>query len=95
MDEIGTQWRLHVLHDLQDGELRFNELKEATGASSRTLSQSLDALMEAGLVERRTEEAAPIAVFYGLTAKGEDLGSVFDELDAWAERWIGLDEYEA
>ncbi|AGN02551.1 transcriptional regulator [Salinarchaeum sp. Harcht-Bsk1] len=95
MDEIGTQWRLHVLHDLQDGELRFNELKEATGASSRTLSQSLDALMEAGLVERRTEEAAPIAVFYGLTEKGEDLEVVFDELDAWAEKWIDPSEYEA
>jgi DNA-binding HxlR family transcriptional regulator len=95
MDEIGTQWRLHVLHDLQDGELRFNELKEATGASSRTLSQSLDALKEAGLVERRTEEAAPIAVFYGLTEKGEDLGAVFDELDAWAQKWIDPNDYEA
>lgn len=94
MDQIGTQWRLHVLHDLQDGELRFNELKEATGASSRTLSQSLDALMDAGLVERRTEEAAPIAVYYGLTEKGEDLGAVFDELDAWAQKWIDPAEYE-
>lgn len=88
MDAIGTQWRLHVLHDLQDGELRFNELKEATGASSRTLSQTLDALMEQGLVERRSEEASPIAVYYRLTEKGEDLGPVFDELDAWARKWL-------
>lgn len=56
--------------------------------ASRTLSQSLDALIEPGLVERRTEEASPIAVFYGLTEKGEDLGSVFDELDAWARKWV-------
>jgi len=87
MDSIGTQWRLHVLHDLQGEEQRFNELKEATGASSRTLSQTLDALMEEGLVERRSEEAAPIAVFYRLTEKGEDLAPVFDELDAWARKW--------
>lgn len=88
LDTIGTQWRLHVLRDLQDGEMRFNELKESTGASSRTLSQTLDALMDAGLVERRTEEAAPIAVYYELTEKGTDLRPVFEELDAWAVKWI-------
>lgn len=94
LDEIGTQWRLHVLHELQNGEHRFNELKEATGASSRTLSQTLDALMEAGLVDRRSEEAAPIAVYYTLTEKGEDLGGVFDELDSWAQKWVDPSEYE-
>lgn len=88
LDTIGTRWRLQVLRDLQDGELRFNELKEATGASSRTLSQTLDALTDAGLVERRTEAAAPIAVYYRLTKKGEDLQPVFDELDAWAAKWL-------
>jgi len=95
LDEIGTQWRLHVLHELQSGEHRFNELKEATGASSRTLSQTLDALMEAGLVDRRSEEAAPIAVYYALTEKGEDLGAVFEELDSWAQKWVDPSEYEA
>lgn len=95
MDVIGTRWRLHVLHDLQEGEMRFNELKEATGASSRTLSQSLDALMDAGLVERRSEEAAPIAVYYRLTEKGEALRPAFDALDAWAVEWVDPDEVDA
>lgn len=94
LDEIGTQWRLHVLHDLQGGEMRFNELKEATGASSRTLSQTLDALMEAGLVDRRSEEASPIAVYYSLTDKGEDLAPVFEALDAWARKWVDPADYE-
>jgi len=93
MDVIGTQWRLHVLHDLQEGELRFNELKEKSGASSRTLSQALDALMEAGLVEKRMEEAAPVATYYSLTGKGEALGPVFDELDAWAREHVDPAEY--
>ncbi len=94
MDVIGTQWRLHVLHDLQDGELRFNELKAETGASSRTLSQSLDALMDAGLVERRSEEAAPIAVYYRLTDKGKALEPVFDALDDWAAEWVDPTEID-
>ncbi|MHB9288624.1 winged helix-turn-helix transcriptional regulator [Halobacteriales archaeon Cl-PHB] len=83
---IGETWRLNVLYGLRQGEKRFNELKRATGASSRTLSQALDALQEADLVRRRSEEADPIAVFYGLTEKGEDLEPVFAELEDWAEK---------
>jgi DNA-binding HxlR family transcriptional regulator len=93
MDVIGTQWRLHVLHDLQDGELRFNELKEEIGASSRTLSQALDALMDAGLVDKRMEEAAPVATYYSLSEKGEALAPVFDELDTWAREYVDPEEY--
>lgn len=38
---IGSQWRLIVLHDLQEAEeKRFNELKRSTSASSRTLTDS-------------------------------------------------------
>jgi DNA-binding HxlR family transcriptional regulator len=85
LDVIGTQWRLNVLYALQDGEQRFNGLKESTGASSRTLSQTLETLQEHDLVERRSEEAAPIAVYYRLTPKGEALESVFDALESWAE----------
>jgi DNA-binding HxlR family transcriptional regulator len=33
LKQIGSQWRLAVLHDLQDGEKRFNELKRSKGAS--------------------------------------------------------------
>ena len=53
-----------MLRDLQNGKVRFNELKEETGASSRTLSQALDALMDAGLVAKRMEKAAPVATYY-------------------------------
>ena len=85
---IGSQWRLVVLHDLQDGEKRFNELKRSTDASSRTLSRVLDDLQEAGFVNRRTEEDAPIATYYSLTSKGRSLCPVFDEVEQWADEWL-------
>lgn len=92
LDAIGTQWRLNVLYDLQDGEKRFNEIKESTGASSRTLSQTLDRLQAIGLVTERTERDAPIAVYYKLTERGEALEAVFDELDAWAREHMDVTE---
>lgn len=87
IEEIGSQWRLVVLYDLQDGEKRFNELKRSTGASSRTLSRVLDDLEDTGMVERRVEER-PIASYYSLTAKGEALCPVMDTLEGWADEWV-------
>jgi DNA-binding HxlR family transcriptional regulator len=88
VEEIGSKWRLNVLHDLQEGEKRFNEIKESTGASSSTLSRVLDDLEELGLVERRVEER-PIASYYRLTEKGEALNPALDELGDWSEDWLG------
>jgi DNA-binding HxlR family transcriptional regulator len=87
VDEIGSEWRLVVLNALADGEHRFNELKRATGASSRTLSRVLDDLEDVDLVDRRVEDR-PIATYYSLTAKGEALEPVFERLDAWAAEWV-------
>jgi DNA-binding HxlR family transcriptional regulator len=87
VEEIGSQWRLIVLHDLQEGEKRFNELKKSTGASSSTLSRVLDDLEERELVERRVEER-PIATYYSLTPKGEGLRPALDELADWSKEWL-------
>ncbi|KAB1190022.1 winged helix DNA-binding protein [Haloferax sp. MBLA0076] len=88
LKQIGSQWRLIVLHDLQDGEKRFNELKRSTGASSRTLSRVLDDLQETGFVNRRLEEDAPVATYYSLTDKGVSLCPVFTEIEEWANEWL-------
>jgi DNA-binding HxlR family transcriptional regulator len=87
VEQIGSQWRLIILHDLQDGEKRFNELKRSTDASSRTLSRVLDDLEEAELVDRRVEDR-PIGTYYSLTEKGAALCPVFDHLEEWAETFL-------
>lgn len=87
IEEIGSQWRLVILHDLQEGEKRFNELKRSTGASSRTLSRVLDDLEDGRLVTRRVEER-PIATYYSLTEKGTALCPVMDHIEEWADEWV-------
>lgn len=84
---IGSEWRLVVIHALEDGEQRFNELKRSTDASSRTLSRVLDDLEDAGLVDRRVEDR-PLATYYSLTEKGEGLCPVFSEIEDWADEWL-------
>ena len=90
VDQIGSEWRLVVLHDLADGEQRFNELKRSTDASSRTLSRVLDDLQERDLVHRRVEDQ-PLATYYSLTEKGDALCPVFAELESWANEWLTVD----
>ena len=87
IEQIGSQWRLVVLHDLHGDEKRFNELQRSTGASSRTLSRVLDDLEESGLVNRRVEDK-PIATYYSLTEKSRELCPVFAELESWADDWL-------
>lgn len=97
LDIVGTQWRLRVLYALRNSELRFNEIKRATDGRSKTVSDALDVLSDSDLITRRTEEAAPIAVYYRLTDKGEALVSQLDDVSQWAVEWMddvnGPDEF--
>jgi DNA-binding HxlR family transcriptional regulator len=88
VETVGTTWRLQILYALRESELRFNELKRATGGRSKTVSDALDVLTDEDLITRRTEEAAPIAVYYRLTEKGKTLLSRLDEVSQWAVEWM-------
>jgi DNA-binding HxlR family transcriptional regulator len=88
LEEVGSRWRMTVIHVLREGELRFNELKRATDANSQTLSRVLDELEENEYVERQVDEGSPVAVYYSLTPKGEELLSAFDEIDEWGQKWM-------
>lgn len=88
LEEIGSRWRMTTIHVLREGELRFNELKRATDANSQTLSRVLDDLEEKEYVERRVDDESPVAVYYSLTLKGEELLVAFDEIHEWGEKWI-------
>ncbi|MFB6298869.1 MAG: winged helix-turn-helix transcriptional regulator [Halobacteriales archaeon] len=88
LDRVGTTWRLQILYALDGEELRFNELKRATEGRSKTLSDALDVLEEYGLVTRRTELEAPIAVYYTLTEKGEAFLDSLGGIEDWAIEWF-------
>ena len=81
---VGSKWRLTVLRSLHLwGEQRFSELQETTTADSTTLSRVLDDLEEQDLITRRLEDR-PIATYYDLTKRGEELTGVFEAFEEWA-----------
>ncbi len=66
-------WSMEILYTIATlRQSRFNELHDLLGMSSRTLSDKLKALKEAGLVERDVLDEQPVRVEYSLTQHGRD-----------------------
>ncbi len=91
IEQIGTRWRVNIVYALKNGELRFNDLKRETGASSKTLSEKLDELENNNIIDRRVEKDSPIAVYYYLTSKGNELLHALSALSEWEQNWANRD----
>ncbi len=88
------KWTLLLIRDLANGSSRFCELERSLeGISPRTLSLRLRALEEEGVVERHTFPEVPPRVEYALTAKGEALIPLVDDMRTYGKRWLA-DEAE-
>ncbi len=84
------KWTLLVIRDLAEGSQRFCELERSLeGISPRTLSLRLRALEEEGVIERHTYPEVPPRVEYALTAKGEALVPLIEDMRSYGRRWLG------
>ncbi|MFF3501592.1 winged helix-turn-helix transcriptional regulator [Streptomyces sp. NPDC003247] len=85
IDIISGKWAVVTLFALSDGPLRHGELVELIGGVSRkVLTQTLRALQDNGLVERRVYAEAPPRVEYSLTELGRTLEEPITRLTEWA-----------
>lgn len=87
IDLLSKKHALTIIWLLQQEEpRRFNDIKRTLGINPVSLSQRLEELQAAGIISRRTFNETPPRVEYRLTAKGQDLTHVMDQLDAWARK---------
>jgi DNA-binding HxlR family transcriptional regulator len=86
---LGEKWVLRIIYELMAGRRRFNQLAGAVGGcNSRTLSDRLQGLEEAGLIERHVIAVTPPWVEYELTAKGTELGEALAGLESWGRAYM-------
>ena len=86
---VGAKWTALLVHDLSEGPRRFSELEHScSGISPRTLSERLRALEHEGIVVRRSYAESPPRVEYELTAKGEALLPIIDEMRTFGRDWL-------
>jgi len=81
------KWTLTIVTLLREQTLRFNELKRhAGGISQKTLTITLRELERDGFVTRTMFATIPPRVDYELTALGQDLLGLADEMRMFAAR---------
>ena len=86
LKHVTSRWGVLVLLALQDGTLRFSDLRrKVSGVSEKMLSQTLQWLEGDGFVLRTSYPVVPPHVEYSLTALGRDVGHHVLGLADWIE----------
>jgi len=93
---IRGKYKLRILWNLQDGSVRFGALRKelAKGSVSpkliapRVLSRELKALVDLGLIHRRSYNVVPPKVEYRLTALGHTVLPVISMILEWRSKHL-------
>ena len=86
LSKVTGKWQVLVLLSLEDGALRFGQLKRTIGdVTQRVLTENLRGLERDGYLTRTVIDGPPIAVFYELTPMGLALVKILKTLVYWAD----------
>src|SRR6202171_5927423 len=86
LERVGEWWSILILRDALHGFTRFDQFQKSLGIAPNTLTRRLNALVEAGLLERRRYSDRPPRDEYVPTARGRDLRPVVISLLAWGNK---------
>jgi DNA-binding HxlR family transcriptional regulator len=86
---VGERWTLLIIRELLLAPLRFGDLSQRLGdVSPALLTDRLNALMEAGVVQRTALPAPFNAQVYELTETGRAIQPAIRELIRWGGRFL-------
>jgi DNA-binding HxlR family transcriptional regulator len=85
LGRIADKWTTLVVLALDDGTLRFSQLRNRIqGVTQKMLTQTLRALERDGMVSRKVYPTVPVTVEYTLTPLGRSLGEAVAVIRNWA-----------
>lgn len=86
LERVGEWWSILIIRDALNGATRFDDFRKSLGIAPNMLTRRLNALVEAGLLERRRYQERPPRDEYLLTERGRDFRAVTVALMAWGNR---------
>jgi DNA-binding HxlR family transcriptional regulator len=86
LERVGEWWSILILRDAFHGMTRFDQFQKNLGIAPNMLTRRLNALVEAGLLERHRYNEHPPRDEYLLTARGRDFRPVLVALLTWGNR---------
>lgn len=92
LSAVGDRWTLLILRDAFLKVRRFEDFEASLGISRRTLTERLDGLVAAGVLERQPYQARPVRHEYRLTEKGLALYPALLALVHWGDAWYTGDD---
>lgn len=85
---IGDGWILRILRDAFRGTRRFSDWQSQLSIPRSVLTSRLERLVEAGIMQRREYQTAPLRHEYVLTAMGRDLWRLYLAAWDWETTWF-------
>ncbi len=92
LEHVGEWWSLLIMRDALQGLRRFDEFSKSLAIAPNMLARRLNALVDAGLLERRAYSTKPLRHEYVPTQRGRDLIGVIFALIAWGNKHFGGSE---
>jgi DNA-binding HxlR family transcriptional regulator len=86
LERVGEWWSILILRDAMHGFTRFDQFQKSLDIAPNMLTRRLNALVEAGLLERRRYNERPPRDEYLLTERGHDFRPVLLALLAWGNK---------
>jgi DNA-binding HxlR family transcriptional regulator len=92
LEHVGEWWSILILRDAFRGLTRFDAFSESLGIAPNMLTRRLNALVEAGLLERRRYNERPPRDEYVLTERGRDFRPVMLAMLAFGNKHFPPDD---
>ena len=86
LERVGEWWSILILRDAMIGMTRFDQFQKNLAIAPNMLTRRLNALVEAGLLEKRLYCEKPPRFEYILTPRGRDFRPILLSLQAWGNR---------
>ena len=91
LDQVGEWWSILLMRDALQGLRRFDEFSKSLGIAPNMLTRRLNALVDAGMLERVPYSQRPLRHEYLPTAKGKDFSRVLMAFIDWGNRHYAED----
>lgn len=88
LELVGEWWTLLIIRDVFLGIRRFDDFVERLGISRNVLTDRLDKLVDAEILERRPYDTGRGRYDYVLTERGRALWPVLTALRQWGDEWL-------
>ena len=88
MDILGERWTFLILRESFYGVRRFSDMQRNLGIARNILSNRLQTLVAAGILERRRYQEEPERYEYRLTTTGRDLYPAIIAIMRWGDEHL-------